>query len=105
VPVTPSIALLAAAGGMLLLATGPITDTTNYGHATAYGLDALAGVDIALTGQIGLRVALEYNQISLSFDGQGATKATNRDGNAATQDVMAAADRSIGLATTIGFAY
>jgi hypothetical protein len=70
-----------------------------------YGLEGAAGVDIALTGQIGLRLAAEYSQIMFTFNPTGSTMANNRDANPATQDVNGAADRSIGIAVTVGLAY
>ena len=104
VPVTDTVAILGSADGMLMLDTGPIQATTSYGPATVYGLEALAGVDIALARQIGLRVAVEYSQINFSFNGKGAL-ANNRDGDAATPDVNGATDRSIGVVATVGLVY
>jgi len=104
VPVTPMITAIAGIDGMLMLATGPIQLTPSYGPATVYGIEGLAGVDVAITSQIGLRVALEYSRISLSFNGKGQMT-TSRDNDVTTQDVNGATDRWIGLAATLGLVY
>jgi hypothetical protein len=104
VPVTPTITAVAGIDGMLMLETGPIQRTPSYGPATVYGIDALAGVDVALTPQIGLRVVLEYSRIALSFNGKGEMT-TSRDNDVTTQDVNGATDRWIGVAATIGLIY
>jgi hypothetical protein len=104
VPVTPAITILGGADGLLMLETGPIQDRPSYGPATVYGLEGYAGVDVALTAQIGLRVAVEYSRISLSFKGKGEMS-TTRDNDVTTQDVNGAIDRSIGVAATVGLVY
>ncbi|HEY0988319.1 MAG TPA: hypothetical protein VGD80_14750 [Kofleriaceae bacterium] len=104
VPVTPAITILGGVDGLLMLETGPIQDRPSYGPATVYGLEGYAGVDVALTAQIGLRVALEYSRISLSFKGKGEMS-TTRDNDVTTQDVNGAIDRSIGVAATVGLVY
>jgi len=104
VPVTPAITILGGVDGLLMLETGPIQDRPSYGPATVYGLEGYAGVDVALTAQIGLRVAVEYSRISLSFKGKGEMS-TTRDNDVTTQDVNGATDRSIGVAATIGLVY
>jgi hypothetical protein len=87
-----------------MLETGPIQRTPSYGPAKVYGIEALAGVDVAITAQIGLRVALEYSRISLSFNGKGEMT-TSRDNDVTTQDVNGATDRWIGVAATLGLVY
>jgi hypothetical protein len=104
VPVTPTVAIIGAASGMLMLEAGPIQTTSSYGPASVYGIEASGGVDIALTPQFALRVALEYSLINFSFRGTGAL-ATSRDNDAATQDVNGAHDRSIGVAATLDLVY
>jgi len=104
VPITPTITAVASVDAMLVLEAGPIQRTPSYGPATVYGLEGYAGVDVALTAQIGLRVAVEYSRISLSFKGKGEMS-TTRDNDVTTQDVNGATDRSIGVAATIGLVY
>jgi opacity protein-like surface antigen len=105
VPVTSSVAVFGGADGLLIFEAGGIQKTASYGPATVYGLEASAGVDIALAKQIALRVGLEYSQIMFKFTPKGASLANNRDNDPATQDVMGATDRSIGGAVTLGFVY
>jgi hypothetical protein len=104
VPVTPTITILGGLDGMLMLEAGPIQRRPSFGPATVYGIEGFAGVDVALTAQIGLRVALEYSRIRLSFDGKGEMT-TSRDNDVTTQDVNAATDRWIGVAATVGLVY
>lgn len=103
-PVTGSITMFGGLDGMLMLDTGPIQKVASYGPSTVYGIEAAAGVDIAVAKQIGLRIALEYSQINFSFSNKGAM-AINRDNDPTSQDVMGAVDRSIGLAATLGLVY
>ncbi|HSR97296.1 MAG TPA: hypothetical protein VLM79_09615, partial [Kofleriaceae bacterium] len=76
VPITPTITALAGLDAMLMLDAGPIQRTPSYGPATVYGIEALAGVDVAITPQIGVRVVVEYSRISLSFNGKGQMTTT-----------------------------
>ena len=104
VPVTPTITIIGGVDGMLMLETGPIQLTPSYGPSTVYGLEGHAGIDVALTAKIGLRVALEYSRINLSFNGKGEMT-TSRDNDVTTQDVNGATDRWIGVAATLGLVY
>ncbi len=104
VPVTPTVAIIGGADGMLMLETGQIQTTSSYGPASVYGIEAIGGVDVAITAQLALRVALEYSLINFSFRGTGAL-ATSRDDDAATQDVNGAHDRSIGVVATLALVY
>jgi hypothetical protein len=104
VPVTPTITILGGLDGMLMLEAGPIQRRPSFGPATVYGIEGFAGVDVALTAQIGLRVALEYSRIRLSFDGRGEMT-TSRDDDVTTQDISGATDRWIGVAATVGLVY
>lgn len=103
-PVTETIAVFGGVDGLLMLDTGQIQQSTSYGPATVYGVEATAGVEIAVSRQLGLRVAIEYSQISFSFNNAGV-QANSRDSDPTTQDVMGAVDRSIGLAVTLGLVY
>jgi opacity protein-like surface antigen len=89
---------------MLILQAGPIQRTPSYGPATVYGIEALAGIDVAITPQIGVRVVLEYSRIHFSFDGKGQMT-TTRDNDVTTQDVNGATDRWLGVAAMVGLAY
>jgi hypothetical protein len=105
VAVASSVAVFGGADALLIFEAGGIQQPASYGPATVYGLEGTAGVDIAITKQIALRIALEYSQIMLTFTPKGSTLANNRDNDPATQDVMGATDRSIGGAVTVGFVY
>jgi len=105
VPVTSSVAVVGGADGLLIFEAGAIQRSASYGPANVYGIEASAGVDIALAKQIALRVGLEYSQIMFTFTPKGTTLANNRDNDPTTQDVMGATDRSIGGAVTLGFVY
>ncbi|HEX8113053.1 MAG TPA: hypothetical protein VF516_35225, partial [Kofleriaceae bacterium] len=105
VPVAPSVTVFGGADGLLIFEAGGIQNRTSYGPATVYGLEATAGVDIALARQIGVRIGLEVSQIMFKFTPQGPTLANNRDGDPSTQDVNGAADRSIGGTVMICLTY
>jgi hypothetical protein len=96
VPVTSSVAVFGGGDGLFIFDAGGIQKSTSYGPATVYGIEAGAGVDVALTPQIGLRFALEYSQIMFKFTAKGSTLANNRDGDPSSLDVNGATDRSIG---------
>jgi hypothetical protein len=104
VPITPTITMLGGIDAMLLLDAGAIQSNASYGPAGAYGLEAFAGANLAIAKQIGVRVALEYSQIHLSFRG-GGTMSNNRDNDPSTQDVNAATDRALGVVATVALAY
>jgi hypothetical protein len=104
VPVAASVAIFGGVDGMLILDAGQIQTSTSYGAATVYGVEAIAGVDIAVATHLGLRIAAEVSQINFSFNGKGA-QANARDNDPTTPDVNGAADRSIGLAATLGLVY
>ncbi|HEX4417789.1 MAG TPA: hypothetical protein VH165_07815 [Kofleriaceae bacterium] len=103
-PVAPTVTLFGGLDGLLMLDAGPVVKATSYGSGTVYGVEAAAGIDVALTQQIGLRLAAEYSQINLSFSNKG-TQDNNRDNDPTTQDVMGAVDRSIGVSATLGLTY
>jgi hypothetical protein len=103
-PLSSTITLFGVVDGLLMLDAGPAVKNDSYGPASVYGVELHTGLDIAFTPQIGLRITAEYSQINLSFGGKG-TMATNRDGDPASQDVMTATDRSIGVAATLGLTY
>jgi hypothetical protein len=105
VPITDAIVAFGGADGMLMLETGEIQKSTSYGPSKVYGVEGAAGVDIAITKQIGVRVAVEYSQIMFSFNPKGSTLANSRDGDPATQDITGATDRSLGVAATLGLVY
>ncbi|HEY0191347.1 MAG TPA: hypothetical protein VGC42_09520 [Kofleriaceae bacterium] len=103
-PLSPTISLYGGLDGLLMLDAGPVVLNNSYGKGTVYGVEARAGLDIALSPNIDLRFAAEYSQINLAF-GTGGTLATGRDNDPSSQDVMGATDRSLGVAGTLGLVY
>jgi hypothetical protein len=93
----PKVALFATADAMLILSTGAIQKSDSYGPANVFGIDAGAGLDIALGKSLALRFAAEYTQINFSFSGTGAM--------AAARGVEGATDRQFGLAATLAAKY
>lgn len=88
--VAPKIGLFFAGGVMLLLGAGDITD--DYGAASGFGVDLAAGADIAFAPRYGMRVALELNQVGLSYDNP-------------MRGVSASTDRTIGLVAAFAILY
>jgi len=104
VPVASSVAIIAGIDGLLMLEAGPIQNTSSYGPAKVYGLEAIGGVDIAIARRLGLRVAAEYSLISFSFGAKGMM-AVNRDNDAPRRMSTAPpTDRSASPAT-LGLVY
>lgn len=91
--VTPSITFVAEADALLLLSTGAITSVQQYGHATAYGLDLAAGIDVPLTDLLVARFAAQYGQVSFAFD---------KMNGANQRGVTAATDRQFGAVALLG---
>jgi hypothetical protein len=104
VPITGGIAVFGSVNGMIVLGSGPIQDADSYGPGTVYGVEAAAGITIALARRFALRIAFELSQIQVGFDATGAM-ATNRDNDPTTRDVNGAADRSVGGVATLDLTY
>jgi hypothetical protein len=96
-PFTPAITGFATAIAMLPFAAGPIQKSDSYGPANAYGLGLTAGIDVAVASAIGLRIAGEAEQISLTFKGTGSL--------AQGRMVTAATDRQLGIFATLALFY
>jgi hypothetical protein len=95
--VAPSAALFAGLGAYLILDTGPIQERESFGAATVYGGELAAGVDVALSERLGLRLAGEATQINFTFKGNGM--------EAMARGVTAAVDRTFGVAATLAVKY
>ena len=104
IPVASRAAIFAALNAMLIRDAGPITDNANFGHAIMYGLGATGGIELLFSGQIRLRLALEYLRIAMSFDTATAQTA-GRDGDMSTRDITGATEHSFGVVATVGMAY
>lgn len=103
-PITRSVAFVAGGRAMLIMKAGPIQNTTSYGRAKVYGVDADAGVDIVLGKRFAIRLAAEFAQVGFTFTGDGDLS-KNLDGDASQQDVGGLADRSLGGSATLGILY
>jgi tetratricopeptide (TPR) repeat protein len=102
--VTPTITLFAQLGVPLVYDAGAIQEPKNYGKATVYGVETFAGLSTMLGSWLNLRVAVEYSRFQLTFAGMGEMS-NGRDGDATSQDVTGAVDRSIGITAILGVTY
>jgi hypothetical protein len=96
-PVAPTAAIFGGLRGLFIFDTGPIQEQDSFGAATVFGAELDAGVDIALGGSLGLRIAGELSQINFKFKGNGA--------QSEARGVTAATDRNIALAATLAMKY
>jgi hypothetical protein len=87
------LALFGELDAMLVLSAGAIATASNYGSGSVFGVGVTAGFDVALSKQLGLRLAGGYNHINLSFKGTGAMSTARK--------VTAATDRDIGATATL----
>jgi opacity protein-like surface antigen len=97
VPATKEITVFGGGGALLVLSAGQISDGDQYGSASAFGYDLNGGVDYKVSDRVGVRVAAQMDQISLTFKGTGTL--------GMQRGVSAAADRDIGLAASVGVTY
>jgi tetratricopeptide (TPR) repeat protein len=104
VSVATRVAIFASLDTWLVLDSGTITAPANYGKASLFGVDAAAGLELALGQRLRLHLQVEYNRIGVRFEGTGVMS-NARDGEPFTQDVQSATDLSIGVAATLGLVY
>lgn len=94
----PNVSVFASLQIPLMFTSGPIQENTSYGPSTILAFDVRAGVQLALGSHYAVQMGLYFDQIGLEFTaGQGTM--------AATREVTAATDRSIGLAAALGVFY
>ena len=101
---TARLALTAGGRFLAVRSAGPIQSPTEYGAATLTGVDAEAGLDIALTRQIVLKARGELSRLGYTFTGNGA-QTRNRDMDPEDQDVFGAADQWVSATASLGFAF
>jgi len=89
-------------GAILVLKTGQMQKTENYGGASVLGFEGEVGGDYALSEKLFVRAGLKIETIGFSFNGNGML--TNADADP-EQDVQGARDWYIGLLGTIGYIY
>jgi hypothetical protein len=94
------------AGFLLVTSTGGIqaSNSSGYGPATVSGFELSAGADYTLTKNLFIRALVKFESISLSFKGDPASLANNRDSDP-MQDVHGAKDTYFGGSATIGYAF
>jgi len=95
-PVTATVATFAGLHAMWVFDTGqqdgkffPGDSRYEASAVSAWGVEGTSGVDVAISKEIHVRMAIEYSWIALSFTGFP----------------VEATDRSIGAVATVGFAY
>ena len=95
---TPTIGVFASVEALLMLSTGQIQQSTSYGPADVIAFEVEGGVEIALAPRYGLRLVAELNQVGFTFKASPGTMA-------ATRNVQAVTDRTLGLAATLMVRY
>lgn len=78
-PVAPKVGITLAAQVPLMLASGGITSGDGFGIASVFAFAGQGGVDIALAPHYGLRLAVSYDQVGLTFKNpvRGVSSATD----------------------------
>lgn len=103
-PVGGPVALFAGGNGIFVTTTGAIQTASQYGQAKVTGVDARAGVDIAIGRRMAIKAFGEFTQMGFAFTGTGQMS-NNRDGDPGTKDVGGAADRYLGGSLLFGVLY
>jgi len=103
-PVGGPVALFAGGNGIFVTTTGAIQTAAQYGQAKVTGVDAHAGVDIAIGRRMAIKAFGEFTQMGFAFSGKGQMS-NNRDGDPSTKDVGGAADRYVGGSLLFGVLY
>jgi hypothetical protein len=96
------VGVFASGKGMLLTKTGGIGKGTEYGVASAFGLDAQGGVDVAIMDRFLVRAAGRYQRVKFKFQGDGLLTDRDQDGE---QDVGGATDVFLGGYLTLGYLF
>jgi hypothetical protein len=95
--VAAKVALFAELDAMLVLSAGQIAETESYGAGDLFGIGGNGGIDISLGKQIGLRLAAEFNQVNVWFEGTGVMSMQ--------RGVSAATDRDYAVSATFDASY
>jgi hypothetical protein len=95
-------ALVAEGRAMFLLQTGQIGRADQYGQASALGVNADAGIEVALGERVLLRAGGHLQRIGFDFTGTGEQTDRNNDG---TVDVGGATDVFFGGVATVGYLF
>ncbi|WP_428267725.1 hypothetical protein [Haliangium sp.] len=103
-PISGALAVTADARLLLVLGAGEVEDMDEYGGtSSSLGFDIGAEVEYEILPRLSVRGALRFVDVTLAFDGTGAR--TDRDGNAATQEVDGITDYYIGAQVTAGYRF
>ena len=101
----PLFGMLSFLGEVKVLApldAGPIQETTEYGPATLFGVDAEAAFEYQITRNLLARAGARLSLMKFTFDGEGTLDDRDSDG---TQDVASASDRYLGGFVTGGYSF
>lgn len=101
---TGKLAFFGEARALLVTSSGAIGKKESYGAATITAFDAEAGLELALSRRVALRLSGDLAVLAYDFKGSGALT-NSRDMDATTNDVGGAADRFLGGALTVDVSY
>ena len=83
-PVTPTIGAFVGADVLLMMSTGAIQKSEQYGPADIIGFELEGGLDVAFGVNYGLHLAADFSQIGFKFAAKPGTMAAVRGVSAAT---------------------
>ncbi len=75
VGITDRIAAVARGSGLVVLSSGELSDSAQYGSASTFGYDVMAGADIEVFAGFGVRAGATFTRMSMSFDRNGTLDA------------------------------
>jgi len=104
IPLGQRLAAVVGGSVVLLTSAGPIEKADQYGQAKVTAGQAMAGLDIAITGRFAVRLIAEFAQYGFTFKGTGMLS-NARDGDPSTPDVGGATDRYLSGAATFAIHY
>jgi hypothetical protein len=97
-PVTPTIGAYVGADFLLMMSTGSIQKTEQYGPADILGFELEGGLDVAFGTNYGLHIGADFSQIGFSFRAKPGTMA-------AARGVKSATDRTYSLLAAFAVMY
>jgi len=97
-PITPTIGGYVGGDLLLLMSTGPIQQTVNYGPADVLGFEFEGGLDVAFGTNYGLHIGADFSQIGFTFGAKPGTMA-------AARSVKKATDRTYSLLAAFAVMY
>jgi hypothetical protein len=103
VPIGP-VALFGDARVLLMTSAGQIQTNASYGAGDVSAFDVEAGLEVAITRMVAVKLTGDFVGIGYDFAGTGELS-NNRDADPDTKDVGGAAERYIGGALTLAITY